>query len=92
MVIATTDERPRAFLQLLRHKTNEIVIDLIAVSPEYQRRGLAAAMISFAAEACLGQSAVMQVGTQIANIPSLSLYAGLGFRISSASYALHMHL
>jgi ribosomal protein S18 acetylase RimI-like enzyme len=91
MVVAVADGRPRAFLQILRDKADALAIDLIAVSPKYQRRGFAGAMINFAVKACLGKVAPMRVGTQIANIPSLGLYAGLGFEITSASYVLHMH-
>lgn len=78
------------FLQLLEGKDGELVIDLVATGEAARRQGLAAAMIAFAAARCLPGQAV-RVGTQIANIPSLRLYARLGFVPVSASYIFHYH-
>lgn len=92
MVVAEDDGHAVGFLQLLGGKDEQIVIDLIAVAQASRGKGLAREMIAFASKACLGRTAAIQVGTQIANTPSLGLYTRLGFRIVSASYVLHLHL
>lgn len=91
MVTSGAPGKPEGFLQLMKGENGTIVIDLIAVSAAHRGKGLAQAMIGFAAQACLGHAAPLNVGTQIANLPSLSLYERLGFRIISAGYVLHLH-
>jgi GNAT superfamily N-acetyltransferase len=91
MVVAEEDEKITGFLQLLRGNDDVVIIDLVAVAPDFRGRGLARSMIAFAAQQCLGRAADMLVGTQIANVGSLSLYDALNFRISSADYVLHLH-
>jgi len=92
MVTAGAPGKPEGFLQLLRGDDGAVVIDLVAVSSGSRGRGLAQAMIAFAAEACLGRATTMRVGTQLANLPSLALYQGLGFRVTGASHVCHLHI
>lgn len=91
MVVAVDQDRICGFAQLLRGAGDAVIIDLIAVARESRGKGLAKAMIAYAGHECLGRAAPMIVGTQIANIPSLSLYTALGFRVHSAAYVLHLH-
>jgi len=90
MLIAETEGIQTGFLQLIGPQEGKLVIDLIAVDPAFRRRGLAVAMIAFAANNC-GETSILRVGTQVANIPSLRLYEGLGFRMVASSYVLHFH-
>jgi ribosomal protein S18 acetylase RimI-like enzyme len=93
MVVAEEDGHVVGFLQLLWHR-DRLVIDLIAVASDNQGRGLARAMIRFAAERGTGHArrpAAIAVGTQAANIPSVRLYESLGFRLRSSQYVLHHH-
>jgi GNAT superfamily N-acetyltransferase len=91
LVLAFISDRVAGFLQLLDDTTsNDLIIDLVAVDDQYRRRGIARRMIGFA-EACCGDYWNVIVGTQIANIPSLRLYEGMGFRCLNASYVLHYH-
>jgi ribosomal protein S18 acetylase RimI-like enzyme len=92
MVVAEDKKEIAGFLQLLKKNDDQIVIDLIAVNQQSRGKGLASAMIDFAAGNCLGKPATMQVGTQVANFPSLQLYTRLGFRIVSSAYLFHLHL
>ena len=67
------------------------VIDLVGVAGAYQRSGVGRALVSrFAAHyaAC----AQLMVGTQAANVPSIRLYEGLGFRTIRSAYVLHRHV
>ncbi len=89
MVLAIKDHKVVGFLQLLNHKDN-LIIDLIAVDNNYRRMGIANDMIAFA-EKKLPQFKFVQVGTQIANVPSLKLYARMGFSIVGSSYVFHYH-
>jgi ribosomal protein S18 acetylase RimI-like enzyme len=90
MVVVMQDSRPVGFLQLLRSQFGELVIDLIAVDGAHRGRGLARAMISFAAHEC-GRFDRVIVGTQLANAPSIRLYESMGFRFQSAVHVLHCH-
>lgn len=72
----------------VRHKT----IDLVAIAPEFQGRGIGQAVMRFFfrhyAEACDH----FRVGTQVANVPSMRLYEAAGMRIERSQYVLHMHV
>ena len=48
-------------------------------------------MISFASKECGNIPMNIEVGTQIANTGSMSLYTKLGFSVKEAFYILHMH-
>lgn len=89
MAVAHREDEAVGFLLLL-HAGSELVIDLVATGAEHRGRGLAAAMIRFAARKCPDFETLV-VGTQVANTPSLRLYEKLGFRVRGASYVLHRH-
>jgi ribosomal protein S18 acetylase RimI-like enzyme len=91
LVVAEHEGRVSGFCQVLRNPDDVLVIDLIAVAEHGRGRGLARAMIEYAATTCLGRPAAMLVGTQIANVRSLALYTRLGFSVASASYIFHLH-
>lgn len=90
MVVAPARETPQAFLQLLAAADGTLTIDLVAVSGAQRRKGVAAAMIRFAAHHCPGTKR-LRVGTQAANIGSLRLYQRLGFAVTQTAYVLHCH-
>lgn len=90
MVVAEVEGRIAGFLQLLAGGDGVLTIDLVAVSSAHRRRGLAAAMIRYAAHACAGTQR-LRVGTQAANVGSLRLYQSLGFAISATAYVVHCH-
>jgi ribosomal protein S18 acetylase RimI-like enzyme len=80
------------FLQLLRGVDGALIIDLIAVDQNYRNKGAAQKMISFAMRNCETKTEVVRVGTQLANLPSISLYLKMGFTVISASYVFHRHI
>lgn len=88
MVVAEVERTVEAFLLLLVSPGEGTTIDLIAVDPVRQGRGLAAAMIEFAS---MFEPRRFVVGTQAANIASIRLYEKLGFRVSSTQYVMHAH-
>ena len=90
MVVAEAQGQVAGFLQLLTAPESVLVIDLVAVARQFRGQGLGAAMIRYAARNC-GAPARVRVGTQIANVESLSLYQRLGFRITAAAYVFHLH-
>ncbi len=90
MVLGFCDGQPAGFLQLLVPGTERLVIDLVAVAEPFRRRGLAGRMIVFA-ESTYPQAERIQVGTQIANVPSVRCYEGLGFRLQASAYVLHCY-
>ena len=89
MVVPTFRGEAVGFLQLLS-KGDTIIIDLIAVNKAHRGKGLATAMIEFAARQC-GKWNRMLVGTQVANIPSIRAYEKLHFRMCGSSYVFHYH-
>lgn len=66
-------------------------IDLIAVDPSSRRRGIGRALVADFISRYRGAGAVLQVGTQVANIPSLRLYEGMGFTVRQTTYVMHLH-
>jgi len=94
MVVAESNGQVVGFLQLLWGQEDTLIIDLIGVAPENQGRGMARAMIRYAAMNGTGdhrRPARILVGTQAANTPSMRLYESLGLRMHSAQYVLHYH-
>ena len=89
MVVAYEGASLAGFLQLL-YSGKDLVIDLIAVEEKFRRMGVARHMIHFAETALKGFEE-MAVGTQIANVPSIRLHEGLGFKMASSSYTFHYH-
>jgi ribosomal protein S18 acetylase RimI-like enzyme len=92
MVVAEEGGVISGFLQLLRGVDGALIIDLIAVDQNYRNTGAAQKMISFAMQYCDTRTKVVRVGTQLANIPSISLYLKMGFTVISASYVFHRHI
>ena len=90
MVVALADEMVVGFLLLLHGKDGALVIDLITVDEEHRRRGVAEDMIAYAESQCHGFSRI-RVGTQLANMPSIKLYEGMGFKIVGTQYTFHYH-
>lgn len=91
MVVAESEGRMVGFLQALRHDS-ALIIDLVAVSSEAARRGLARRMIAYLATGMDGTVPdSLLVGTQAANIASCRLYEALGFRLESSAYVMHRH-
>ena len=91
MIVIEDNSKIIGFLQLISKNQNTIVIDLIAIDEKSRGKGLAKEMISYAYENCLKKDGTIEVGTQIANIPSIKLYSNLSFHMNSASYVPHMH-
>jgi ribosomal protein S18 acetylase RimI-like enzyme len=91
MIVAELDGVVVGFL-LAMLKNGCFTIDLIAVDPSAERRGVASAMIRFAAQSAERPApSRFRVGTQAANTPSCRLYEHLGFRFSEANFVLHHH-
>lgn len=65
------------------------VIDLIAVAPGCQGRGLGRNLVQGALAFYAGRKALMRVGTQAANTHSLGLYEGQGFKPISRQATYH---
>jgi ribosomal protein S18 acetylase RimI-like enzyme len=90
MVIASIEGKIVAFLQLFYEKDQALVIDLIAVDRGHRGKGIGKSIISYAETYCRGFKKV-KVGTQLANLASLSFYENMGFRIISSQYVFHYH-
>jgi ribosomal protein S18 acetylase RimI-like enzyme len=90
LFVARVDGQPAGFLAALTTPASA-VIDLIGVAPAFQRRKLGAALTTAFVERYRGRG-VLQVGTQVANIPSVRLYERMGFSLVSSQYVLHLHV
>lgn len=89
MIVAADEDGVRGFLLLVTPAQAPAVIDLIAVAPDRQARGLGRAMV-LAARDAYGKRGFI-VGTQAANIPSLRFYQSLGLRSRDTQYVFHFH-
>lgn len=89
MVVGIIDGRVAGFTLLAASASGQVVIDLIAVDERHRRQGVAADMIAYV-ESQIG-TAMLIVGTQVANVPSVRLYEKLGFRLTDAQYVFHFH-
>lgn len=78
------------FVQLLQAK-DTVIIDLIAVREKSKKKGIASSLIS-SIRKFYPKCAEIIVGTQITNIPSISLYSKLNFQIMASSYVFHYHV
>jgi GNAT superfamily N-acetyltransferase len=90
LLIAESEAREVAGFLLAICKENEVVIDLIAVSPRFQRQGHAANLVR-ALVSRYPAVASVSAGTQAANIGSARFYESLGFRLSASAQVFHLH-
>ena len=91
-LLAAVDEgAPAGFLAVLE-RDGARVIDLIGVAPSAQGRGVGKALVQAFVSRHSAPGRELLVGTQAANVPSLRLYAALGFSIRSSAYVLHRHV
>jgi ribosomal protein S18 acetylase RimI-like enzyme len=90
LFVARLEGRPAGFLAALATPSSA-VIDLIAVGPAFQRRRVGAALIAAFTDRYRGRGA-LQVGTQVANLPSVRLYERMGFSLAASQYVLHLHV
>lgn len=93
LFVATIDTELVGFLAALRSPGDAptATIDLIGVSRRFQRRGVGRALIAHFARH-YHEAAELQVGTQIANTPSVRLYESIGLRLKTSQYVIHMHV
>lgn len=68
------------------------VIDLIAVHPKYQRRGIGSALVKATLEYYSNRRVKVVVGTQAKNIPSVNLYTKFGFKLVKSQVGFVRHL
>jgi dTDP-4-amino-4,6-dideoxy-D-galactose acyltransferase len=91
---AEIDGAVAGFLAVLESKIQNravAVIDLVGVAPEFQGRGVGAALVRTFVRDWINRVTELRVGTQAANVQSLRFYERCGFRIVESSYVLHAH-
>jgi GNAT superfamily N-acetyltransferase len=94
LFVATRGHRPIGFLAALRIERPGgvvAVIDLVGVEPQSQGLGAGSSLVAAFAEFYRTRCERLEVGTQLANTPSIRLYQRAGFSLSSGKYVLHMH-
>ncbi len=89
-LVALAGEEVAGFLAVLAD-AGDHVIDLVAVDAAHRGNGIGRALVQAFIARYGPRSAQLRVGTQAANVASLRLYEGLGFRVHSTHYALHLH-
>lgn len=90
LLVAEENGQIHGFLLALETE-REHIIDLIAVAPEGQGRGIGQALVHHFLIRAREKSKMAAVGTQAANIPSVRLYEKLGFRLQSSEVVFHHH-
>jgi GNAT superfamily N-acetyltransferase len=91
---AVIDDRPVGFLAVLTCQDDRgqgRVIDLVGVDSAYQGRGIGSRLVEHFVDVYNRECNYLEVGTQIANKPSLKLYQAAGFSVAGAQYVLHAH-
>jgi GNAT superfamily N-acetyltransferase len=68
------------------------VIDLIAVDAGSQKRRIGEALVRAFIDHYGRDYESLQVGSQVANVPSARLYEKLGFSLSRSEYVIHLHV
>jgi len=95
VLVALIDGTPAGFLTVVagQHQGRTTrVIDLIGVRRESRRRGVGKTLVRHFLRRFRPEAEALQVGTQVANIPSLQLYGDLGFRVVASTYVMHCHV
>lgn len=82
---------PVGFLAVLEREGAR-VIDLVGVASAAQGSGVGSALVSAFVARHGADSRDLLAGTQVANVPSLRLYAAHGFSVRSSAYVLHRHV
>jgi ribosomal protein S18 acetylase RimI-like enzyme len=91
---AFVDNRVAGFIAILDSRVNDRharTIDLIGVSPDFQRQGVGQELMNDFMLSNKKECDILRVGTQAANLPSMRLYQKLGFAIVDTSFVLHLH-
>ena len=92
LLVAAHGDKPVGFLAVIGSEAagrRIRTIDLIGVGTGLQRQGVGRALVAFFIDyyrAC----DYLEVGTQVANIPSIRLYTTFGFEIVRSQYVMHM--
>lgn len=95
LLVATSGGEPVGFLAALSGEDSEnrtAVLDLIGVLPEKQGRGVGRALVAAFVSRYSETHERLRVGTQVANVPSLALYARCGFVVTRTQYVMHWHV
>jgi ribosomal protein S18 acetylase RimI-like enzyme len=92
-LVATLEDVVVGFLAIVETTGEHAarIIDLIGVDPSAQGRGVGRALVDTFIREASGQATRLEVGTQVANAPSVRLYENCGFRFAGAAYTLHGH-
>ena len=90
MFVARRNGELVGFLLYLVGENGDLTIDLIAVAPHALRQGVGRELIS-ALIGKVNRTVDVLVGTQACNIPSISLYSNLGFKLSRVVNTFHYH-
>lgn len=95
LFVAETEGRPVGFLAAIRGLVGNDrawIIDLMGVHRGYQRRGVGLRLVETFVRERPADAGVVRVGTQAANVPSISLYEKCGFHVADTTYVLHAHV
>jgi ribosomal protein S18 acetylase RimI-like enzyme len=96
VLVSETDGKATGFLCVRSKEGDRGMIgclDLIAVDPSQQGRGIGNDLVVEFLDFCRHQKySVAEVGTQAHNIASLRLYEATGFKMLRASYSYHLHV
>lgn len=88
LVTVAEDGTVSGFNALLA-RDDDLIIDLIAVAPQYQGKGMGRLLVHAALAYGAGRYRTIRVGTQAANTASLRLYRSMGFEEMSRAVTWH---
>jgi ribosomal protein S18 acetylase RimI-like enzyme len=88
LLVAESEGRLAGYIACLLHQ-RAAVIDLVAVAPAAQGRGVGASLVEAAIAHYTGRAGHLAAGTQAHNRAAVRLYGKLGFREAQRATTLH---
>ncbi len=99
IIVAEIDGEPVGFttMQKVRARRDDVGVNvgaliLSAVQPQVRKRNVYTSMIRKGLEYLASEADIVELGTQISNLPVQKAWTTLGFRLASGTYALHRTL
>ena len=91
LFVSEQNKRILGFVLILKKK-NRLIIDLIATSKNFRKKGVATSLINFTNNQIMRKKDKITAGTQINNLAAVKMYQNLGFiEKKEKTFCYHIH-
>ena len=91
LFVSEQNKKILGFILILKKK-NRFIIDLIATSKNFRKKGVATSLINFTNNQIMRKKDKITAGTQINNLAAVKMYQNLGFiRKKEKTFCYHIH-